>query len=84
MSFGYIVATKLPMSIYCSHKMGRKPLSDEPKTDRPLRIRLTEDERALLDSAAAKQDKGTSSWAREVLIEAAQYQQELKTNDHDL
>lgn len=49
--------------------MGRKPLSDEPKTETPLRIRLTEEERRLLDAAAA--GRPTSTWAREVLLRAA-------------
>jgi len=49
--------------------MGRKPLSGEPKTNRPLRIRLTDAERAELDRAAGK--LGTSTWARDLLLQAA-------------
>jgi uncharacterized protein (DUF1778 family) len=51
--------------------MGRKPLSKKPKTDRPLRIRLTDDERQLLDDAANIEGQPTSSWAREMLIKIA-------------
>jgi hypothetical protein len=49
--------------------MGRKPLSDEPKTNRPLRILLTDSERDELDRAAGKLP--TSTWARDLLLEAA-------------
>lgn len=51
--------------------MGRKPLSDVPKSTTPLRILLTETERKTLDSAAAKAGKPTSAWAREILLTAA-------------
>jgi len=51
--------------------MGRNPISNTAKTDRPLRIRLTDEERNLLNDAAKKEKKPTSSWARETLIEAA-------------
>lgn len=51
--------------------MGRNPLSNKPKTDKPLRIRLTDDERELLDNAANIGGLPTSSWAREVLIKFA-------------
>lgn len=51
--------------------MGRKPLAEEPKTDRPLRIRLTDAEREQLDAEAARRGKATSAWARELLLAAA-------------
>lgn len=51
--------------------MGRKPLSGKRKSDRPLRIRLTDEERDVLDQAAAKVDKSTATWARELLLKAA-------------
>lgn len=51
--------------------MGRKPLSDVPKSTTPLRILLTETERKTLDSAARKAGKPTSAWAREILLTAA-------------
>ena len=51
--------------------MGRKPLSDGRKSDRPLRIRLTDAERNYVDLAAKNAGKQTSTWARDVLIAAA-------------
>lgn len=51
--------------------MGRKAISWERKSDKPLRIRLTDDERASLDKAAGAAGKATSAWARDVLLKAA-------------
>jgi hypothetical protein len=48
--------------------MGRKAITGERKWSQ-LRIRLTEEERATLDLASG--DKGTSTWAREVLLREA-------------
>jgi hypothetical protein len=48
---------------------GRRPLSGEPKTERTLRIRLTDSERAELDRAAGKLP--TSAWARDLLLQSA-------------
>jgi hypothetical protein len=48
--------------------MGRKAISGERKWSQ-LRIRLTDDERAELDGAAG--EKGTSTWARDVLLREA-------------
>lgn len=53
--------------------MGRKPLSDEAKTAQ-LRILLTNDERSRMDAAAAIAQKGTSTWARDELLQAAEKQ----------
>ncbi len=52
---------------------------DERRDSPPLRIRLTADERALLDKAAKVAMKGetvpglgvTSTWARDVLLRSA-------------
>ncbi len=49
-------------------KMGRPELPDELRKDAELRIRMTREERELLDAAA---DGKTSTWAREVLVRAA-------------
>jgi hypothetical protein len=49
--------------------MGRKAISGVRKSERPLRIRLTEEERAELDAAAGS--IGTSTWARDVLLAEA-------------
>lgn len=51
--------------------MPRKPMSDEAKTDRPLRIRLTDRERKTLDEAAKAAGKPTATWAREILLKTA-------------
>jgi uncharacterized protein (DUF1778 family) len=48
--------------------MARPEKMPDERKENVLRIRLTVEERALLDRAA--RDK-TSSWAREVLIQAA-------------
>jgi len=53
--------------------MGRKPLPDEERRDKPLRIRLADAERAQIDLAAELDGYGGSSgWARDVLFEAAE------------
>jgi hypothetical protein len=49
--------------------MGRKSISGVRKSDRPLRIRLTEEERAELDAAAG--ESSTSTWARDLLLREA-------------
>ena len=59
--------------------MGRKPKPDDERMDSELRIRLTEEDRELLDAAAQAalngkpaQGRGvTSTWARGVLLKAA-------------
>lgn len=51
--------------------MGRKPLSSEPKTNRPLRVLLTDSERTELDTAASAAGVPTSTWARDLLLTAA-------------
>jgi len=55
--------------------MGRKPLSDARKTETPLRIRLDESERSIIDKAAAAAELPTSTWARTLLIRAAEKSQ---------
>lgn len=48
--------------------MGRKPLAEKDRRAKPLRIRLTDAERAEIDKAAVGK---TSTWARNVLLRAA-------------
>jgi uncharacterized protein (DUF1778 family) len=48
--------------------MGRKKLSDDVRREKPLRIRLSPEERAAVDKAAGGK---TSTWAREALLRAA-------------
>lgn len=53
-------------------RMGRKPLSDEHRRDKPFRIRMSDEERQQVDSAAELAgDNSSSRWARRVLLEAA-------------
>jgi hypothetical protein len=47
--------------------MGRKAISGIPKTNKPLRIRLTDAERTAYDEAAARAGKPTATWARDIL-----------------
>jgi hypothetical protein len=49
-------------------KMGRPPKPQDEKRDVMFQIRMTVGERALLDAAAGD---GASTWAREVLLDAA-------------
>jgi uncharacterized protein (DUF1778 family) len=51
--------------------MGRKAISGTRKTDRTLRIRLTDDERDVIDRAAEVVGKPASTWARDLLLAAA-------------
>jgi hypothetical protein len=54
-------------------RMGRKPLSDDDRRDKPFRIRMTDEERGQVDAAAeAVGDNSSSRWARKVLLEAAE------------
>ena len=54
-------------------RMGRKPLSDEDRRDKPFRIRMTDEERERVDSAAESAGESNSSrWARQVLVDAAE------------
>jgi DNA-binding transcriptional regulator PaaX len=54
-------------------RMGRKPLTDEDRRDKPFRIRMTDEERGRVDAAAeAVGDNSSSRWARRVLLEAAE------------
>jgi uncharacterized protein (DUF1778 family) len=55
--------------------MGRKAISGARKTDRPLRIRLTDAERSAIDRAAREAGKPASTWAREELLRLAEKQE---------
>jgi len=52
-------------------KVGRRPISEVPNTDTPLRIRLTGAERELLDRFAGRDGVPTSTWARDALLALA-------------
>jgi hypothetical protein len=53
-------------------RMGRRPLPDEDRRDKPFRIRMTDEEREQVDSAAETAgDTSSSRWARRVLLKAA-------------
>ena len=47
---------------------GRPPKADDERKSAELRIRMTQEERELLDTAAGGK---TSTWARDVLVRAA-------------
>lgn len=48
-------------------------MSDEDRRDKPFRIRMTNEERSLVDAAAeAAGDNSSSRWARKALLEAAE------------
>jgi uncharacterized protein (DUF1778 family) len=49
---------------------GRPPAAPEDKR-RPFQVKLTEDERADIDRAAAKSEKPASTWVRDVVLKAA-------------
>ena len=57
-----------------SSGMGRKRLPDRERREKPLRIRLTDEERELIDRAATAASSKSSAWARAVLLKAAQRQ----------
>ena len=50
------------------NERGRPPKADEDRKSAELRIRMTQEERELLDQAAVEK---TSTWARDVLVKAA-------------
>lgn len=51
-----------------TNERGRPPKPDDERKSAQLRIRLTAEERAVLDRAAGGK---TSTWARETLLKAA-------------
>jgi len=53
---------------YPMNKMGRPPKPDEIRKDAELRIRMTQEDRKLLDQVGGGK---TSTWARNVLVKAA-------------
>ena len=57
-----------------SSGMGRKRLPDRERREKPLRIRLADEERELIDRAATAASSKSSAWARAVLLKAAQRQ----------
>lgn len=58
--------------------MARPKKNAADRLDKPLRIRLTESDRAAIDSAAAIDEQETSTWAREQLLKLAQRRTEGK------
>ena len=63
------------LNIFCCYtnsmdktERGRPPKADDERKSAELRIRMTQEERELLDAAAGGK---TSTWARDVLIRAA-------------
>jgi uncharacterized protein (DUF1778 family) len=56
--------------------VGRPPKPDEERREGTLRIRLTKEERAVLDAAA--NGANTSTWARKVLLNVARRRKKNK------
>lgn len=55
--------------------MGRPRLPVDKRRKKPLRIRLTDEERRLIDvGAEAAGERNTSQWARDALLRAARRQ----------
>ena len=63
--------------------MGRKRLSDDTRRDKPLRIRLNDEERTLVDSVAEADGVSTAGWAR-LLILAEARRRAGESNPNDL
>lgn len=53
---------------------GRPPKTDSERRDKPLRIRLSQDERARIERAAQAMGVGASTWARIKLLELAAHE----------
>jgi hypothetical protein len=51
---------------------GRPPKPESERRTNILRIRMTDQERELIDAVASANDEDTSSWAREWLIALAE------------
>lgn len=51
--------------------MGRPKKPDAERMEKPLRIRLTAEQRKTLDNAAENAGQETSTWAREQLLKIA-------------
>lgn len=52
-------------------KMGRPPLPETERKECTFRIRMTEEDRAVIDAAAEAKKLSASEWAREILLKAA-------------
>lgn len=59
-----------------SNPVGRPPLPDGERRDYTMRLRLSESERVKIDRAAMAQDELSSTWARERLVELAEWLEE--------
>ena len=53
------------------NKRGRPALPDDERKGYMFRLRMTQEERALLDKAARQDGKDTSAWARATLVAKA-------------
>ena len=54
--------------------MGRKPLPENQRKEKPLRIRLADPEREAIDRAAEVSGQNSSRWARDILLREAEKQ----------
>lgn len=58
--------------------MARPKIADDERKDKPLRIRLNVAQRAAIDKAASQAGYESSTWARIVLLEAANSRKQKK------
>ncbi len=70
----YILSTHFLCDVnYMSAKMGRRPLEPGKARSKGLHIRLTEQERVLIDAKALMEGSKTASeWARKILLASLQ------------
>ncbi len=72
------MATKIGLTIKKNvatlTRMGRPMLPDDERREKPLRIRMSDEERELVDRAAEATGQTTSQWARDILERAAKKQ----------
>jgi hypothetical protein len=52
-------------------KRGRKPLPEAEKKSEPFQIKLSEEDRRLINAAAALDEHKPYPWARSMLVQAA-------------
>lgn len=52
-------------------KRGRKPLPDAERKSKPFQVKLSEEDRRLINAAAALDEHKPYPWARSMLVQAA-------------
>ena len=59
-------------------RTGRPPLPDTDRKGCTFRVRMTDEDKAVIDAAAVAADKAASEWAREILLKAATRDAKMK------